>query len=265
MQRIAIRNALRSAHLLPVADRIRFAWLVASGWRSRRHFRQAHPDFPVAGLADIFDAYGKLDLERFRRSGLEVASVVANRIRRVIPEPRVILEWGVGPGRVIRNLQDEFPGAIILDSDYNSRSVAWCATELGGCWVTRNGLQPPLDLPDASVDAVYGLSVFTHLGEEAHGAWSRELHRVLVPGGVLVLTLNGDAVSKGLSDAERREYEAGRLVTAHGEMEGKKFFAALHPEQYVRGSLLRDFEVVGHETDYGVTTMRQDLWTAVKP
>ena len=59
---------------------------------------------------------------------------------------------------------------------------------------------PPLDVADDTYDLVYAFSVFTHL-TDSWSAWLLELHRVLKPGGLFVVTI----LSKGMSDAIAHE------------------------------------------------------------
>lgn len=46
--------------------------------------------------------------------------------------------------------------------------------------------------PDSAFDVVYGISVFTHLSRESERFWLAELHRLLKPGGLAVMTVHGE-------------------------------------------------------------------------
>src|SRR5207249_951626 len=102
----------------------------------------------------------------------------------------------------------------------------WCAENLPfGCFAV-NALESPLDYDMESFDAAYALSVFTHLPLRLQSHWMNELRRVLKPGGLLVLSLHGDALYGRLSRAERADYRAGRLVVRVGDLAGTNHCAA---------------------------------------
>lgn len=100
-----------------------------------------------------------------------------------------VLDFGCGWGRLTRLLaRDVAPGNLfgcdpvpaILDVCRRTRVPATVAA----CEFV------PGDLPfDQPFHLAYAFSVFTHLSEPAHQASLRALHRSLVPGGLLVLTI----------------------------------------------------------------------------
>ena len=154
----------------------------------------------------------------------------------------------------------------LTGSDCNPRSVDWCRAHLPGIEFVTNGLQPPLPLPDDRFDAVYCFSVFTHLSEASQLAWAAELHRVLKPAGLLVLTTHGAAYRRLLAAAgERRLFDEGRLVVQANYPEGRKLFLAVQPERWVRGKLLRGFAEADRDPRIHERDLVQDVWTARKP
>jgi SAM-dependent methyltransferase len=52
-------------------------------------------------------------------------------------------------------------------------------------------VKPPLPYKDASFDAIYAISIWSHFSEAAALRWLDEMHRILRPGGHLVLTTHG--------------------------------------------------------------------------
>ncbi len=111
-----------------------------------------------------------------------------------------VLDFGCGCGRTIawflRDYNAEFHG-VDVDAD----AVDWCTKHLRRGHFLANAPEPPLPYPIGHFDVVYCLSVFTHLDESMQDLWLAELSRILRPGGVLLLTVFGEASRKGL-DAE---------------------------------------------------------------
>jgi SAM-dependent methyltransferase len=265
-----IISATRSLGLLPVLDRMTFLRKTARTARGNRAFRTRHPDFAVPPADLAFDAYNKVDWVDYHDLGIRHAGLFAGLIRDHCPaNPDFsVLEWGCGPGRLIRHmphlLSDRSPK--VVGTDYNPTTITWCKDHLPGIDFALNGLAPPLPFPDNSFDATYNFSVFTHLSEDMHLAWTRELYRVLKPGGLMIATTHGDYYRYLLTQkSEAQAYDRGELVTQKRFEEGKKWYFAIHPADYVRGTLLADFERVEQIHSGPEAGMTQDVWLGFKP
>jgi SAM-dependent methyltransferase len=146
-----------------------------------------------------------------------------------------ILDWGVGCGRVARHLAPGL-GERFFGCDIDADNVAWCAAHLPGTY-RPSRLEPPLPFADDSFDAIYGVSVFTHLRAPWEARWLAELHRVLRPGGIILMTLHGQtaidfqrldpATYRALQ--QRVESEGLAVVSANAQLDG--FIE--HPDEYV--------------------------------
>lgn len=265
-----ILSATRALGLLPVFDRVSYLRRTAGKARDNRAFRAAHPDFAVPPADLAFDAYNKVDWADYHDIGREHARVFADLVRRHVPASSrlSILEWGCGPGRLIRHLPDLLADRAprLNGTDYNPATIAWCAANLPGIDFALNGLAPPLPFPDGAFDAVYNFSVFTHLSADMHEAWAMELRRVLRPGGLLIATTHGDHYRYLLAQrAEREAYDRGEIVTQAQYQEGKKWYFAVHPPAYVRNRLLARFERVERVQPGATADMTQDVWIGFKP
>lgn len=146
-----------------------------------------------------------------------------------------VLDWGVGCGRVARHLAPAL-GERFFGCDIDADNVAWCNQNLSGSF-RASRLEPPLPYADASFDLIYGVSVFTHLRAHWELRWLEELHRVLRPGGTLLVTVHGQtavdfanldpATYKALMDRVEREGIA--VTSTNNQLDG----FVEHPEEYV--------------------------------
>lgn len=238
--------------------------------QANAHFVLANPGFPIPPEDLAFDAFGHVDWAGYRRSGEVQAAAIAEILQAAHAAPDVaVLEWGCGPGRLLRHM----PGLLgeraqLSGCDYNERSIAWDQANLSGIRFFTNALQPPLAAPSESYDAVYCVSVFTHLSEGMQLAWAAELARVLRPGGLLLCTTQGDAYREQLETAEQRAaYDSGEAVTLGNYREGKKYYLAFHPERFVREQLLAEFSGVRRmrTARLQLEFFRQDTWVGWKP
>jgi ubiquinone/menaquinone biosynthesis C-methylase UbiE len=80
-------------------------------------------------------------------------------------------------------------------------AVQWCRENISKATFAVNGPLPPLSYPDATFDFVHRISVFTHLSEQFQFAWIPELHRVLKPDGLLLLTSYSEHLWRRREDA----------------------------------------------------------------
>src|SRR5262249_50601987 len=123
-----------------------------------------------------------------------------------------------------------------------------------------NALESPLDYDMESFDVIYALSVFTHLPQRLQAHWMSEMRRVLKPGGVLVMSLHGDALLGKLSRAERTDYRAGHLVVRTGDLPGTNHCAAFHPSAYVRSVMAEGFDILEMAPEGATGNPPQDAW-----
>jgi hypothetical protein len=99
------------------------------------------------------------------------------------------LDFGTGWGRFPRIFWKDILASNLYGCDVDPDAIAICeATGVPGVF---NRLYPrgKLPYPDDYLGGGIAYSVFTHLSEEAHLHWMRELGRVLRPGAVFCMTL----------------------------------------------------------------------------
>ena len=256
-------GVLRRLHLLDVAEAMRLPLEIHRRRRENMAFRQQHADFDVPPAALAYDAYGHLSWTYYMKSGVDHARFFCDLIARHHQGDAVsVCEWGCGPGRIIRHLPAllDYPVQRIVGTDYNRRTIRWCRNHIKHVEFFENRLQPPLPFADHEFDCLYCLSVFTHLSGPMHDAWISELSRVVKPGGLIMLTTQGDHYRSILEPNELQRYDQGQLVVRGGSREGKKTFSAFHPQRYMQENLLRDFDVIEHIPAPVASGLFQDVW-----
>ncbi|RYY66632.1 MAG: class I SAM-dependent methyltransferase, partial [Chitinophagaceae bacterium] len=237
-------RSMRAAGLMPLVDRLWFGYNRLRFRGRNARFRAAHPGIALPPDYMLYESY-RMDQELYFTDGQATARWVIDQLSAYAPlEGARLLDWGCGPARVLRHLPALLPGARFAGSDYNGATIDWCRAHIPGIDFRRNGVLPPLAFEDTSFDAAYALSVLTHLSEEAHAAWLTELHRILRPGGLLLLTTHGAAFEQKLTAGERALFQKGSIVVHAVEKEGHRSYAAFQPKAFMETLFSRNWQVL---------------------
>ena len=265
MNKAYISAFLRKLGLIRLMDRLGFVLQKIKYRRANNAFRKANPDVCLPPDYIIYESFS-LNYEAYYNQSKGTAERLTGFFEKHIDLSKVrILDWGCGPGRVIRH----FPGLLaegcgFFATDYNRVSIDWCKEHIPGVQFSVNQLAPPMDYQDGFFDIVYGISVLTHLSEELHHAWFEELCRVCKPGGIMYLTTQGEAFKARLTTPEVARFERGELVVRSKTREGHRTFSAFQPEGFMR-KMMQGVEVLEHvsrepEGNY----IPQDIWIIKK-
>ncbi len=111
-----------------------------------------------------------------------------------------IMDFGCGTSRVLRYMVEFVDGPEFYGSEVFRESVEWGRTAFPEVIYIHQDSSPPLQLDSSFFDIIYAFSIFSHLSEEAHCLWLNELHRLLRPGGLLLLTIQGKVIMERCGD-----------------------------------------------------------------
>lgn len=266
MNKAALSTWLRRAGLVHLADALRFRLLQARHRAENQRFRRANPAVALPPDYLMYESF-KLNYRSYYEGGRATAEWLAAHLGPHLRLPGAhLLDWGCGPGRVIRHLPAVVgAGGRFTGTDANAQSVAWCRAHLPGLDFLHNGLRPPLAAAAGAFDAAYGISIFTHLSGPAHALWLAELRRVLRPGGVLLLTTHGAAFRRLLTPTERARFDAGQLVERRQAREGHRVYAAFQPPAFLRALFGAQWAVLRHVPgERQGPAASQDVWVLRK-
>jgi SAM-dependent methyltransferase len=130
---------------------------------------------PIPPNSLIFSATGTRHVEWFLRSGADFAQALRNaldEIGRPITSFSRVLDFGCGPGRVVRHWAT-IDGPAFFGCDYNPRSVAWDQQNLEFARFSQNSLAPPLPYESRAFDLCYSVSVLPTCLTRFNGHGSR--------------------------------------------------------------------------------------------
>jgi SAM-dependent methyltransferase len=112
------------------------------------------------------------------------AEILETVLRQYLPADRSrrLLDLGCGPGGM-RPMLSQF--GRLVSTDFTFDALQFCQAQQLDDLVAADGMKLPF--ADASFDAVCMFDVIEHLSDDALAA--RELHRVLKPGGLAIVTV----------------------------------------------------------------------------
>lgn len=103
-----------------------------------------------------------------------------------------VLDFGCSSARVVRVLAAALGELEWHGCDPIPDAIEWAQANLPGIAFGRSPEYPPLPYEEASFDAVYAISIWSHFAEGAALDWLTEMRRIVKPGGRLLVTTHGE-------------------------------------------------------------------------
>ncbi len=141
-------------------------------------------------------------------TGYNVYRAVAALLHRynVKPVGTTLMDWGCGHGRVTRHFIREWPLSQIVGMDVDAENANWAAATLAPGKFVVSPLLPPCPLPDGCLDALFSISVMTHLAPDIQQLWLAELARLLRPKAIALMSFGGPGAVAWSSVWNNRAY-----------------------------------------------------------
>jgi ubiquinone/menaquinone biosynthesis C-methylase UbiE len=230
-------------------------------------FKRANSNVKLPPDYLIYESF-QMNYNKYYSESIDSAKWLANHFSKYIElKGKKILDWGCGPGRIIRHLPSLISNSCeFYGTDYNIESIEWCNKNLPDIKFNYNTLNPDLPYPDNFFDIIYGISIFTHLSEKSHYNWYNELYRVLKYDGIMLLTTQGDNFKVKLTDPELKRYNNDELIVRDKAKEGHRTYSTFHPPAFIK-NLFNNTEILDHieEKSENGKWLPQDIWIIKKP
>ena len=201
---VPVKTALKRG--APVVDP-----LLIAAHRARSGNRMAVP--PMVFRTRIGTAWSVAD---YFDSGRVVADAMTGALQvhygKTLSDFPSILDFGAGCGRVVQFVAPAAQGSSCSACDVDEQAVHWARDHMPHVAWQVNSFDPPLPYADASFDLVYSISIFTHIDRDSQDRWLEELHRVLRPGGMALVTVAGETI--------RQQFRTGQMVSNTSDFTG---------------------------------------------
>lgn len=266
MNKGQISNTLRKFGLLYPFDKLRYRVQQNKNEKANKQFSKDNPDVLLPPDYLMYESF-QLNYSKYFYGGKDTAQWIFGALEKHTNlNAKKILDWGCGPGRVVRHMpeisgnQSEFYG-----TDYNKESIDWCKSNIENVNFNHNNLEAKLPYEDNSFDAIYGISIFTHLSKDMHFNWFKELKRTLNTGGLLLLTTQGENFKPKLSKQENKLFDQGDLIVRGNVKEGHRTYSAFHPDAFLK-ELFTETQVLEKivQSPKGKSYIPQDTWILKK-
>ncbi len=254
---------LRNLTLFKPLDYIRYLFFKIIKSKKNKNFIKNNPEIILPPDYLMYESF-QLDYKKYYDDSIESAREIINKTSNYINFQNAnILDWGCGPARIIRHLP-----LILSDkncnffaTDYNEKTINWCKSNIKGIEFNHNLLEPGLWYSDNFFDFVYGISIFTHLSAKMHYEWMKELIRITKKGGVIYLTLHGQAFREKLIKKEQKIFDCGNIVVRDKVKEGHRTYVAFHPKDFVYSWLQETgSEILEYNEGDNKGKPQQDIW-----
>lgn len=116
---------------------------------------------------------------------------IFNQIGNVDYDSSVLMDFGVGWGRIIRFFMKDISPKNLIGVDIKTELLDICKQTFDWGTFVKSESHPPISLESESVDFITGYSVFSHLAKDVSRAWFEEFYRILKPGGIVTVTTRG--------------------------------------------------------------------------
>jgi SAM-dependent methyltransferase len=240
------------------------------------HYLDRNPHtIPLPDNDLIFSVVGRPDRPAFLETGAADLKFIRDLLADAgmdwpAASTRRVLDWGCGCGRIARHWRSHSDQTAFFGCDINAKSIEWCTRHLTFGKFGVSGLLPPLPYPTAYFDVLYGISVLTHLLFDTQYEWMEELHRVLKPSGIAILTTHGPSIFPITINSLRSNVPGRTSITLIDE---EMFFGFEHEEgsndtgslqsRGVFEKIFSPFKILAHKPRLGLMGI-QDTYVLAK-
>ncbi|MBQ0786536.1 MAG: class I SAM-dependent methyltransferase [Oceanihabitans sp.] len=265
MTKASIKRLLRNLGVIRLSDNLRYQVLKIRNKTENTKFVKENPGVNLPPDYLLYESH-LLNYREYIKNGIIDAKDLKDLLEKHIDlVGKKVLDWGCGPARIIRHFPDLLPQTSFYGTDYNAESIAWNTKHIKNVQFHSNAINPPTSFKENTFDAIYGLSIFTHLSKENHAHWINELHRIANTHAILIITTHGEAFKEKLIKKEQLKFEANELVIQGNTLEGHRTYAAYHPPKLMENMFEGKFEILNHiqgkKEDWGTS---QDYWIIKK-
>jgi len=136
-----LSSFIRKTNLAKVADKIRFYIQYTSNYFANKKFAAQNPAAKFPPPYFLYETY-EVNYKSYYQDGWQTASEIVALFQAYInfnEAGKKLLDWGCGPGRVVRHLPEILKDAhSFYGCDYNKSYINWCSKNLTNISFVKN-------------------------------------------------------------------------------------------------------------------------------
>ncbi|MHA7871070.1 MAG: class I SAM-dependent methyltransferase [Hyphococcus sp.] len=146
-------------------------------------------DWPIPSWENM-KRVGPAEIDKFIHDGLNLFFALDEELRLATdadPRELNVLDFGCGCGRVATPFIAAHGRLTGVDID--ASAIEFLKAHYPNHDFRITEFEPPLPFNDSTFDAVYSISIWSHLNKDSGERWLREIYRILKPGGVFFMSI----------------------------------------------------------------------------
>jgi len=149
-----------------------------------------------------------------------------------------VLDWGCGCGRVTRYFSKYKSDTEIHGIDIDETGINWLKENLdfGNFVHIQSSSRTPF--PDEHFDFIFGISIFTHLTEEDHFFWLKELQRIISKNGIVAVTTGSTIMRARMFNVNIGDQVSDQLAGYTDQGHNDQISGSTDNEEYYRNTYI---------------------------
>jgi ubiquinone/menaquinone biosynthesis C-methylase UbiE len=197
-----IKKIIEKTATESLSKHVHFKFKKLQHYLKNQQFKKHNPTVAIPPDEWLFETF-QLDYQKYFDDGKLAAKEILDWTTELISsEMPTILDWGCGTGRIIQHIHSYNPYTLLYAVDINKKMIDWNHQNIKGVHFSEISSITPTAYPANYFDLVYGISVYTHLSSTLQSDWLAELHRMIKPAGILLVTTHGSFFHSQLSKKE---------------------------------------------------------------
>lgn len=149
-----------------------------------------------------------------------------------------VLDWGCGCGRVTRYFSKYKSSTEIHGIDIDSTGINWLRENLD--FGNFSHIQPDTKtpFPDGHFDFIFGISIFTHLTEDDHFFWLKELQRIVAKNGIVAVTTGSTVMRARMFNVNIGDHVSDRLAGYTDQGQNAQINGSTDDDEYYRNTYI---------------------------
>lgn len=224
-----------------VLNELHFRFQQSRHYFGNRQFKKKYKRFVFPEDRALFNTF-QLNYQRYFEDGLLAAKELIEWSQIQPSDHPVILDWGTGTGRIIRHVPALLPNTVCYGADLDASGIDWCKKNIDAVFFdTITDIYLPH--PSQYFNAVWGISVFTHIPSHETAHWLAELQRIMKDNAIAILTTHGSNYYHQLNAAQLSHLKAGGAFTINYKEKGHRLMTTYHEAEDFGTMLKTGFQV----------------------